>query len=228
MRRRDLIFGGLGLAALATSEALRPRRRLKLLQGGTIESSLPWAFGAWSAEKSSDYIGPELAGAVTRALYSELVPRTYFNSETGDGVMMLAAYGDTQSDLLQLHRPEFCYPAVGFNLRLSQPTQVPLVGKTSLPGRRVVAFTEERTENIIYWTRMGEALPQSAGEQRNTRIAQSIEGIIPDGILMRLSVLGESQHGFSVLERFIPPMLRAIPMAQRKAFIGTNLSKALG
>ena len=95
MRRRNLVFGAMGLAALGVSEALRPRRKVKLLQSGTIEAALPVAFGSWSSEKSSDYIGPELSGSLTRALYSEIVPRTYFNDETNEAVMILAAYGDT-------------------------------------------------------------------------------------------------------------------------------------
>lgn len=228
MRRRDLVFGALGVAALGTAEALRPRKKLQLLQGGTIDKALPVRFGAWSSETSSDYIGPELSGSLTRALYSEIVPRTFFNDDTGAAVAVLAAYGDTQSDLLQLHRPEFCYPAVGFNLRLSRPEKVPLGRGLVLPSRKVVAYTQERTENIIYWTRMGEDLPQSAGEQRTTRIAQSIQGYVPDGILMRLSVGGDSDASFATLAEFIPAMLKATPMYGRKALVGTKLAKALG
>lgn len=228
MKRRDLIFGAMGLAALGAAEALRPRNRLQLLQNGTIKEALPVAFGSWSSEESSDYIGPELSGSLTRALYSELVPRTYYHEETGEPVMMLAAYGDTQSDLLQLHRPEFCYPAVGFNLQMSRPAQVPLGGGAVLPSRKVVAATQQRTENIIYWTRMGEDLPQSAGEQRTTRISQSIQGYIPDGILMRLSAVGESEPAFAMLEQFIPALLKAIPAPKRKAFIGSKLTAAIG
>ena len=230
MKRRDLIFGVLGVAALGTAEALRPRRKLRLLPtGSTIGQSLPQEFGDWVSERSSDYIGPELSGAVTRALYSELVPRTYFNDTTGEGVAMLAAYGDTQSDLLQLHRPEFCYPAVGYNLRLSRPDRLTLASGVILPCRKVVAYKQDRTENIIYWTRMGEALPQSASEQRTTRISQSIEGVVPDGILMRLSAISDdSDAAFATLQQFIPALLKSVPMAKRKALIGTKLSQGLG
>lgn len=228
MNRRHLVFGALGVAALGTAEALRPRRKLRLLQGGTIDQALPDKVGLWSSERTSDYIGPELSGSLTKALYSEIVPRTYFHDETGDGIMLLAAYGDTQSDLLQLHRPEFCYPAVGFNLRMSEPATVALGGGALLPSRKVIAYTQERVENIIYWARLGEALPQSAGEQRQTRINQSIEGVVPDGILVRLSALGDSDESFRMLETFIPEFLRSIPPVRRKAFIGTKLTQATG
>lgn len=227
MRRRDLVFGAMGVGALGTAEALRPRRRIKLLQGTTIEASMPSRFGAWSSEKSSDYIGSELSGSLTRELYSEIVPRTYFHDETGDGVAILAAYGDTQSDVLQVHRPEFCYPAVGFNLRENRALTLPLGNGVVLPARKVVAYRDGRTENIIYWTRMGEDLPQSAREQRATRIRQSIEGYVPDGILMRMSAFGDSEPAYALLGQFIPAFLRAVPARSRKAFVGTGLGRRI-
>lgn len=227
MKRRDLIFGGMGLAALGTAEALRPRRRLKLLQGTTIKASMPARFGPWSSEESTDYIGPELSGSLTRALYSEIVPRTYFHDETDEGVAILAAYGDTQSDLLQLHRPEFCYPAVGFNLSENRAIKMPLGNGALLPARKVVATRSGRTENIVYWTRMGEDLPQSAGEQRTTRIRQSIEGYVPDGILMRVSALGDSEPAYELLGQFIPAFLHAMTVQRRKPFIGSKLAQTM-
>ena len=224
MNRRGLILGGAGLAALGVAEALRPRNRLLLLKGGTIEDSMPAEFGPWSATETGDLVSPALSGRLTQALYSELVARIYFDRDNGDGVMILAAYGDTQSDLLQLHRPEYCYPAVGFNLAMSKPDAIPL-GQGMLPVRRVVAEMEDRRENIVYWTRMGEALPQSAEQQRATRLKNSIDGIIPDGILMRTSMLGDTDRAFSVLDRFIPALLQAMPVKYRQAFVGTKLSR---
>jgi EpsI family protein len=228
MKRRDFIFAAAAVASLGTAEALKPRRRLVLLRGTTIEASLPKQFEDWGSEATSGLVSPELSGSLTRALYSEIVPRLYFHDLEAKGVMLLAAYGDTQSDLLQLHRPEFCYPAVGFTLNLSQPATVPLGGKEVLPVRRVVAAREGRTENIVYWTRMGEDLPRSAGEQRLTRIRQSINGYVPDGILMRFSALGESEAAFATLDDFIPRFLKAIAPAPRQAYVGTRLAAALG
>ena len=40
-----------------------------------------------------------------KAEVSEMIQRIYLHQVTGDQVMVLIAYGDTQSDLLQLHRP---------------------------------------------------------------------------------------------------------------------------
>src|SRR3954454_20035171 len=106
MNRRDMILGGLGVGALATAEALRPRKRLLLLRGTTIEATIPLSFAGWEAQTVDNLISPEQAGRLARSLYSETVARIYYEAATGAGVMILAAYGDIQSDLLQLHRPE--------------------------------------------------------------------------------------------------------------------------
>jgi EpsI family protein len=228
MKRRDLIFGGMGLAALGVAEGLRPRKRLVLLKKGTIAEALPASFGPWDSQDSEGLVNPANAGRLTRALYSQLVMRVYSNTATDTDVMVLAAYGDTQSDLLQLHRPESCYPAVGFTLQMSEPGVLDIGGGAKLPVRRVVATVEDRVENIVYWTRMGESLPQSGPEQRSQRIYNSINGFVPDGILMRNSVVGESSESFAVLDRFVPEMLRAISPTTRMAFVGTKLATAVG
>lgn len=224
MNRRDMVFAGLGLAGLGLAEGLRPRRRMILLQGATIEKAMPMDFTGWSSETASNLVGPEMAGKLAKSLYSEMVARTYYSEADGAEVMVLAAYGDTQSDLLQVHRPETCYPAVGFNLELSEPLALPVAAGVTLPVRKVVAAAEGRTENIIYWTRIGEALPQSGEAQRNARLRNSMQGFVADGILFRCSVLGDPKDAFPVLERFVPALLRAIPTPVRKAFIGTDLA----
>lgn len=223
LRRRDMILAGLGVAALGTSETLRPRKRLVLLKNGTIAEAIPPQFGNWISN-NADLVSPEQAGRLAKTLYSETVGRAYDNTADGSTVLILAAYGDTQSDLLQLHRPESCYPAVGFSVAMTEPTKVN-IGGGQLPGRRVVATIEDRVENIIYWTRLGERLPQSGGEQRDARLANSIDGFVADGILVRCAVVGESERSFATLERFIPEMLRAVRTDLRPALIGTQLAQ---
>lgn len=225
--RRQLLIAALGLGAAGAAEALRPRRKLKLLRSGTIAQTIPTKFGQWSAEDSSGLVSPEQAGQLARTLYSEIVERTY-HSENGDAaVMLLAAYGDTQSDLLQLHRPESCYPAVGFTIMSSTAANLPLGGAALLPARRVVATTADRTENIFYWTRIGETLPQSAADQRGARLANAFHGYVGDGILMRCSAIGAPEPSFKVLNAFVPQMLEAVGRGQRPALIGSRLTQEM-
>lgn len=227
MRRRDLIMGGLAVGAVGAAEALRPRRRLILLQKTTIEDTIPKAFAGWESQAVSDLVGPQQAGRLARSLYSETVARMYYEPGTGRSVMLLAAYGDTQSDLLQLHRPESCYPAVGFTLQLAQSLDMTLPGGAVLPARKVIATIADRSENIIYWTRMGEYLPQTGGEQRIARLQNAMQGVIPDGILMRCSAVGDADEGFGTLQRFVAALLHAVPMNRRPALVGTDIARRI-
>jgi EpsI family protein len=225
LNRRDVMLAGLGVAALGTAEILRPRKRLVLLKSGaTIAEAIPPEFGHWESN-NADLVSPEQAGRLAKTLYSETVGRAYDNTEDGSTVLILAAYGDTQSDLLQLHRPESCYPAVGYTLELSQATTVDVGGGEKIPARRVIATMEDRRENIIYWTRLGERLPQGGGEQRDARLANAMDGYVADGILVRCSVIGESDEAFATLRRFIPEMLRSVKPALRPALVGTRIAQ---
>lgn len=226
MRRRDVIFASLGVGAFGIAEGLRPRRKLRLLKSGTIGDAIPERFGAWEAH-ADELVSPDQAGRLAKTLYSEIVSRTYVHGGNEAAVMVLAAYGDTQSDLLQLHRPESCYPAVGFALQSAKSIALPLSGAAELPAREVVAVLGDRVENIMYWTRMGEQLPRTGGEQREARLANSIAGVVPDGILVRCSAIGESAPSFATLSSFVPELLRAVRPSARPALIGTDLSRRL-
>ncbi len=222
--RRDLIMGGAAIAAASIGYGLRPRRQLKLLGDRKLANIIPPTVGPWVSQTDDNLVRPETEGRLAAMLYSEIVSRLYENADTGDTIMMLIAYGDVQSDLLQLHRPEVCYPAVGFRLAMSAPATIQ-VGSGGIPSRRVVAARADRQENIVYWTRLGEHLPRSGGEQREARLLTAMQGYVADGGLFRLSMLGESQRSFKVLETFAAQMIEAVPTAGRPALIGTNLAR---
>ena len=226
--RRDLLIGGACAVAAGTAYALRPRKQLVLLADKKMADILPISFGDWSAENSDGLVQPKSEGDLAAQLYSEMVGRIYHQASTGAAVMMLVAYGDTQSDMLQLHRPEACYPAVGFNLVSSVPAMLPLPGGGSVPVRHVVAEAQGRRENIIYWARLGEYLPASSGEQRQVRLRTAMDGYVPDGALIRFSIVGDdSDAAFRTLEKFIPELLEAVAADQRRALVGTRLAKTM-
>jgi len=228
MRRRDLIIAGLAVTAAGVAEALRPRGRLVLLRTGTLADAMPATFGSWSAEGSTGLVSPEQAGRLAKTLYSEIVQRIYTDAQTGAEVMVLAAYGDTQSDLLQLHRPESCYPAVGFNIASTVAAGIPISASgLHVPGRKVVAVATERQENISYWTRIGEYLPQSAKEQRQVRLDDALHGYVADGILFRCSMVGDTATAFNKLDAFVPALMNAVHRDKRPALIGTRLAKQM-
>lgn len=226
--RRDLLIGAACVGAASTAYALKPRKRLVLLSGAKIADVLPIRFGDWSAENSDGLVQPKEDGSLAATLYNEIVGRIYHSGSDRAAIMMLAAYGGTQSDLLQLHRPEACYPAVGFDLLSSVAATLRLPGGARLPVRQVVAKSGDRQENIVYWTRLGEFLPQTSSEQREVRLRTALEGFLPDGLLVRFSVVGEdSKSAFNLIDEFAGALLASVTAKQRPALIGTNLANQM-
>jgi EpsI family protein len=126
LKRRDLLLGVPLLAAAGAAAALKPRERMNLLGDKKLEDMVPLSFASWEVIPSNAVILPEAReGSLADTLYDQTVSRLYV-SKTRRPVMLVIAYGNTQSDLLQLHRPEACYAAVGFEISQSRRAEVPV------------------------------------------------------------------------------------------------------
>ncbi|MFL5297717.1 MAG: exosortase-associated protein EpsI, V-type [Phenylobacterium sp.] len=223
--RRDLLLGGGAIAAAGVAYGLRPRRRLVLLRSEKMGAIFPKTVGSWTAVDDPNLVAPRTEGTLSAKLYSEVVERVYTDAVTGAEIMMLIAYGSEQSDLLQLHRPESCYPAVGFSVKSTRPENIPLTSGAAITGRRVVAEMGDRRENIIYWTRLGEYLPADSGKQRMARLLSSMNGYIPDGALFRFSeVNADPEKSFATIESFIREAVLGMNPANRPALLGSALA----
>lgn len=222
--RRDMVLGGACAVAAAGAYGLQPRKRLNLLGARKMGDVLPATFGAWESQTVDELVRPATEGRLAALLYSEMVSRIYAHRDTGDAVMMLVAYGDTQSDLLQLHRPESCYPAVGFRILNTAEQALPIAPNVFLPGRRVIADRADYEERILYWARLGEYLPAGPEAQRSARLLTSMKGFIPDGALFRFSSVRRDDGAFAMLEGFIAAMIRAVPATSRPALVGTKIA----
>lgn len=220
-RREFLIGAGCAIAA-AGAAYLKPRNRLSLIGNGKLETLVPKAFGDWTYRSSDAIVVPEGDDSLAARLYSQTVARLYENRQ-GEAVMLLIAYGDTQSDQLQLHRPEVCYPAFGFEVSRSTERVLELAPGLSIPGRTLRAHSPARSEAIAYWARIGEYLPASASEQRTAGLRSKIDGVIPDGVLVRLSnSLTDLEAAFALNRSFAAALIAAVPVSGRAALIGTE------
>lgn len=225
--RRDMMVGGMLLGASAGAWAWTPRNKMSLLGARQLEALIPNAFGQWRTLPSSALVVPEEEGSLASKLYSQRVGRVFANADN-EAAMLLIAYGDTQSDSLQLHRPEVCYPAFGFDLRKMADVSIPLAANVAIPGRRLEAASNMRTEQILYWTRIGEFLPASGAEQRWARLRSEIGGTIPDGVLVRVSSFGtDPERGFALNRQLAADLLAAVSPATRRVLVGTDSARAL-
>lgn len=226
--RRELLIGLACTAAAAGAQALRPRRRVSLLGDRRLEEQVPTAFKGWRVQPTSALVVPDDEDSLAARLYSQVIGRLYVHPEAG-AVMLLIAYGDTQNDLLQLHRPEVCYPAFGFALHGNRRVEVDLGRRARLPARALTAAGNDRVEQILYWTRIGEHLPTNGREQRLDKLDDQFAGIVPDGVLVRISSLGsDPETAFAVNARFARALVGAVPPAARPALVGSALAARLG
>ena len=221
--RRDITIGAACSVGAVAAYAVKPRRMVSLMPSGKkLTDILPRGFDNWSSQDVSDFVTPDTPDSLAARLYGETVCRIY-NQPDGTQLAMLVAHGDMQSNELQLHRPEVCYPAFGFTVSDSVPIQLSVAKGISIPGRKLVASLRERKETILYWTRLGEFFPTNVTEQRLQRLETAMHHFIADGVLARFSVVGQDVPlAMNVVNHFVPDLLAHIDSDNRRALIGTE------
>jgi len=226
MNRRFLASALLGAAmagASALTGALTPTVKVAQAQAPfRLETMIPQRFGAWRVDPGVVPLtpDPEQQGLL-RKLYDQTLSRTYIDG-TGRRVMLSIAYGGDQSKALQLHLPEVCYVAQGFQLvrdgagSLATPYGV-------LPVKRLVARQQQRNEPITYWITIGDKATRSGIEQKLRRLAYGLSGEIPDGMLVRVSSIGTDEAGaYALQDRFVAELLAALAVRDRARLIGAQ------
>ena len=228
MQRRDLLLGALCAVGAVGAYGLIPRKRMSLMSNLSFKDIVPVAFGPWSSRDVTDLVDAHIENSLESRLYDETMERVYTNRESGDELMVLLAHGDSQTNDLQLHRPEVCYPAFGFEILSNKKAGLNLAQGAVLPVRQLVAASPGRKENIVYWTRLGEFLPASEAEQRADRFQTVLHGYVADGLLARFSLVSEdAASAMSTLGGFITGFIKASNAHQRGALIGTRLAGSI-
>ena len=209
------------LLAFAGAQAWRPHTRLADTRPKVdLETLFPKTFADWTVDDRmpGQLVSPDTL-AMLNKIYNQTLSRTYLNSK-GDRIMLSVAYGGDQSDASRAHRPEVCYPAQGFELLSSQNTQLNL-GTHPLPVRQLVAKLGNRSEPITYWITVGERITITGTEQKLAQLSYSIRGVIPDGMLVRVSSIDpDSAAAHHLQDGFVTAMANAIPAAVRPQVMG--------
>lgn len=218
--RRDLLLGGAAALAAGTAFVRMPRRKEMSIRDGQLERVVPQHIGGWTADTASGVVLPP-PDQLAQLLYNQQVTRTYV---AGDRlpVMLLMAYGSSETGMLQIHRPEICYPASGFALTRTTETVIPLGNGRGVPARRFTARSDTRVEHVLYWTRIGDMLPVNWTAQRIAVMRSNLAGFVPDGLLVRLSTIADDEdQAEDALQRFARTMLAAIGPGGRRMLIGS-------
>ena len=218
LTRRKFALGVAFASVAGVAAARQPTTNVDYLGKNKLDKVLPEKLGKWTFVSTSGLVVPP-EDQLARALYSQLLTRVYAD-ETGEPIMLLVAQSATQSGILQIHRPEFCYTAGGYDLSPSAPHKVALQG-TTLPALSISATRDARTEQIVYWTRIGNHMPMSWPQQRMAVAMDNLRGLIPDAVMVRVSTYGTNQEAtLAKIDDFIRTLMASVAPNIRRVFVG--------
>ncbi len=223
VRHKALWIGLAMILAAALAVALKPTQRLAS-QKETInlETLIPRQFAGWTIDETITPVIPdERIRKTLDKLYNQTLSRTYVNRD-GQHMMLTIAYGANQSDMLQVHRPEVCYTAQGFQvLQQTKGAFTALSGET-VPVKRLLATQGERIEPITYWITVGEKVSANTLERKLAQLKYGLTGRIPDGLLFRVSSISRDEPGaYAEQVNFIKALLAAMSAKDRSRLIGS-------
>lgn len=220
--RRALVVLVLALLAASAAHLWRPSVHLTDTIGQPkLDQVFPLAFGDWRVDTSLPVIlpAPDVQAKLNQ-IYNQVLSRTYVSSR-GERIMLSVAYGGDQSDGTRAHRPEVCYPAQGFQVEGSQVSDLQLPTGNRLHVRRLVAHQGARHEPITYWVMVGDRVATSSSEQKLAQLRFGVQGVIPDGMLIRVSSIDlQTERAHALQERFIADLLNGVPAASRARVFG--------
>lgn len=187
-----------------------------------LSDVVPSNFKGWILDPSINIIEPNEEGDLKSRIYDQNIARGY-RDENGSLIMLVIAYGHNQSDALQLHRPEVCYVANGFEIISNDRQDVKLTSyhDVLLPSLRLVTMSSQRSEIVTYWTRVGNSLPTSNLSRQYEKLKFGLAGNIPDGVLVRVSSISdEPEASYKFHDKFINDLIEVIDEEQLNLFLG--------
>jgi EpsI family protein len=220
--RKSLLLLALMCATAVSAVVLRPTHKVADLQPAIDLSNLvPARFGDWREEPQNhaSVVNPQQKEMLDK-IYNQTLSRTYVNAQ-GYRIMLSVAYGGDQSDGMQLHKPEVCYPAQGFQLLSKTKASI------ALPfGLLLVTHVDtqlgQRREPITYWTTVGDRVVQSGIQKKLVEMSYGFTGKIPDGLLFRVSSIDpEIAQAYAFQANYITQLLGAVTPEQRRRLAGS-------
>lgn len=223
LTRRDVVLTASMLAVGGLAHFGRPQASTEANARALVplESLFPKRVGDWQPDPVSlGFVRPAFEQAKKFQMYDQLLERVYVNG-LGERIMLSVAYGRQQSVGLQVHRPEVCYKASGFDVGAVQSGQIDLRGH-KLPVTRLVATMPERQEPITYWRLLGDQVVTDEVRFKLDQVAAGLSGRgIADGLLVRVSSLGaDPEAAWRLQAAFVQALDRAQDDAQRRRTTG--------
>lgn len=219
--RRALFAVMLMLLGCAAAIAARPTKRLSAQTPGfSIAATIPERFGDWATEPTTAGVVNPQTQQLLKEIYSQVLSRTYRNQQTGERIMLSVAYGGDQSDANQIHIPDVCYPAQGFQVTAADRTVIS-TRWGNIPAKRLVTQMPGRPEPLTYWTTVGAHVAIGTMDRKLRQLAYEFHGEIPDGLILRVSsVTPDTTAAFAGQARFAADLVASLPPEARTRFAG--------
>lgn len=220
-----IIAATLSLAAFAAVVAT-PRLH-EIENPPELEKIIPRQFGEWK-----ELPNPLLQVGLTTGTeaepdinqpYDQTVMRSY-RDQQGHQIHLAVAWGKRQRQEVKIHRPELCYPAQGYGVSMLQDATFPVQAMSDgqqIIGKRMIATDRGGgIEAVSYWIRIGKIYTESALQTRFHIFQEGMAGVIPDGVLVRVSQRVpkgvDLEPVFERQERFMSDIVAATPVAARE------------
>lgn len=215
--RRKFVLGLLFCSAAGVAAWRQPNKKLDYLGREKLEQLVPKTIGGWNYVAASGLVVPP-NDQLVQALYSQLLTRVYSDGQNPP-IMLLLAQSAGQTGFLQIHRPETCYTASGYQISAVQPHPIQLGSKT-IHSLSMDARADGPTEHVIYWTRVGNKMPISWRQQKLAVAEQNLKGIIPDAILVRISCVSpDGEAARAQIDSFVRALIDSVPANMRPVFV---------
>jgi EpsI family protein len=213
------------ISSAAIAQALVPHIRLAEKNGViNLETMVPKKFGTWHIDprQLASVVNPQTE-QLLKATYNQILTRTYINDQ-GTRMMLSIAYGEDQTDSgNEVHHPEICYPAQGFQLRSQQRDQVPTPFGNLPVNRLETKLGTQRNEPVTYWITIGNRIALTGYEKKMAELSHGLQGEIVDGLLFRVSSIdANSKIAFANHDTFITELLQASTQEARARLIGSR------
>jgi len=209
-------------AAAVLGTVLKPHDSLAAgLPPVDLEHMVPAAFADWKVEAVRSAVVTDDVQAEIDKVYSQVLDRVYVNP-AGQRVMLSVAYGSDQRTGTQLHRPEFCYEAQGFQVSATEDSRLS-TGFGEIPVRRMVATNGARVESVTYWITVGSHATLPGIGRKLEQLAYGLSGHVPDGMVVRVSTLSQDVSGneaYRLQARFVRDLSSALTGPARSRLTG--------
>jgi EpsI family protein len=205
----------------ASANHLRPTQHFSDTRGGRkLAQIVPSKFGHWQQQEIAGNIINPQQQQLLNDLYSEQVSRTYV-SDQGYRIMLSIAYGKNQNDSFQVHLPEICYPAQGFQVLTRNPANIN-TPFGAIPVKQLkTTYQSQRTEPVTYWTTLGNYAVSSSIDKKLKEIQYAMAGQIADGLLFRVSSIDtDVPRAFDIQQQFISEMMVSLSSEDRLRLAG--------